>query len=132
MTSTNEDLAKRIEQMIVEHIATTRKAAQIAIERAFASAGAQAKQPTITARVVRTRAPSKRRASADLEALGERFLDAVSRKPGETMTVLAADVSASARELHRTVSRLKQAGRVRAVGERSQTRYFPLAANGAS
>jgi hypothetical protein len=130
MTSTNEDLTKRIEQMIAEHIAATRKAAQIAVERAFMSAGGQSTRPTI-ARSVRTRAPGKRRASTELEALGERFLGAVNRKPGETMTVLAADVGASARELHRAISRLKQAGRVRTVGERSQMRYFPLVANGA-
>jgi hypothetical protein len=132
MTNTNEDLAVRIEQMIAEHIAATRKAAQIAMDRAFATVSAQARQPTIAARAVRMRAPGKRRASAELEALGERFLGAVSRKPGETMTVLAADVGASARELNRAVSRLKQAGRVRAIGVRSQTRYFPVAANGAS
>jgi DNA-binding Lrp family transcriptional regulator len=62
-----------------------------------------------------------------LEALGERFYRAVRKKPGETMTVLATEVGASARELHRAVTRLKQDGRVRAVGQRAQTRYFPLA-----
>jgi hypothetical protein len=132
MTNTNEDLARRIEEMVAEHIASTRKAAQIAVERAFASAGTQARPPTSAARAVRTRASGKRRASTELEKLSEQFMGAVTRKPGETMTVLAADVGASARELHRAVSRLKQAGRVRTIGERSQTRYFPLAANGTS
>jgi hypothetical protein len=42
------------------------------------------------------------------------------------MAVLAAEVGASAKELHRAVARLKEGGRVRAVGQRSQTRYFPL------
>jgi hypothetical protein len=31
MTSTNEDLATRIEQMIVEHLVAAREAAQIAV-----------------------------------------------------------------------------------------------------
>jgi hypothetical protein len=67
-----------------------------------------------------------------LAALGDRFLRAVSSKPGETMTVLAAEVESSPRELHRAVAHLRQAGRVRAIGQRSQTRYFPLSPSGAS
>jgi hypothetical protein len=64
--------------------------------------------------------------------LGERFLRALSSKPGETMAVLAADVDVSPRELHRAVAHLKRAGRVRAIGQRSQTRYFPLSPSGAA
>ena len=127
MTSTNEDLGKRIEQMILEHMAATRKAAQAAVERAFASAAAV---PTTPARAARTRAPGKRRAATELEGLGERFLGVLSGRPGEKMAVLAAEVGASPRELHRAVARLRQSGQVRAIGRRSQTRYFPLA-NGA-
>lgn len=129
MTNTNEELVHRIEQMIAEHIAATRKAAQAAVERAFASARVL---PPAPARAARTRAPGKRRGGKELAALGERFVLALSSKPGETMAVLATEVGASPRELHRAVAHLKQAGRVRAVGERSQTRYFPLMANGAA
>ena len=113
----------------MEHIAATRKAAQAAVERAFASAGTV---PAAPARSARTRTPGKRRGGKELAALGERFFVALRSKPGETMAVLAAEVGASPRELHRAVSHLKQAGRVRAVGERTQTRYFPLMANGAA
>ena len=122
-TNINPDLGQRIEHLVREHIAASRKAAQEAVERAFASAEA------VHVRV-RRGTPSqsqKRRASADLVALGERFYEAVCAKPGEAMTVLAADVGASARELHRSVSLLKRTGRVRAVGSRSLTRYFPMA-----
>jgi hypothetical protein len=132
MTNTNDDLGARIEQMIAEHIAVTREAVQAAMERAFAKAGAGAEPPAAAARVVRTRAPGKRRGGAELAALGDRFLRAVSSKPGETMTVLAAEVESSPRELHRAVAHLRQAGRVRAIGQRSQTRYFPLSPSGAS
>ena len=54
--------------------------------------------------------------------------DPVSAKPGETMSVLMADVGASARELNRPVALLKRAGRVRTVGSRNNTRYFPMVA----
>jgi hypothetical protein len=128
MTNTNEDLGKRIEQMVAEHIAATRKAAKEAVERAFAASTVR----PVVARPVRARGDGKRRAASELEALGEQFYRVACAKPGETMTVLAAEVGASARDLHRAVARLKQAGRVRAVGQRSQTRYFPMASGNAA
>lgn len=65
-------------------------------------------------------------------ALGERFYGVLCSRPGETMAVLAAEVGASAKELHRAVVRLKQVGRVRAVGQRAHTRYFPLSSGNAA
>lgn len=59
-------------------------------------------------------------------ALGERFYAALCRSPGETMTTLAPQVGASPRALQVAVARLKRAGRVRAVGQRQGTRYFPM------
>jgi predicted Zn-dependent protease len=131
MTNTNEDLGKRIEQMIAEHIAATRRVAQEAVERGLTASGAA---PTVPAQRGRARAreSGKRRATAEIAALGERFYHVVCSKPGETMTVLAAQVGASPRELQRAVAGLKEAGRVRAVGQRSQTRYFPLANSSAA
>lgn len=43
------------------------------------------------------------------------------------MTTLAAAVGASARELSRPVQLLKRSGRIRSVGQRQATRYFPIA-----
>jgi hypothetical protein len=128
MANTNEDLGRRIEQMVAEHIAATRKAAQEAVGRAFGEAS-PAPRPRVAAGAAASGRNGKRRASADLVALGERFYGVLCRRPGEPMAVLAAEVGATAQELHRAVARLRQAGRVRAVGERSRTRYFPLAGN---
>jgi hypothetical protein len=125
-TNSAEDLGQRIEQMIKEHIAASRDCAQQAIGRAFANA-ARASTPTVAPRRVRS-APGKKRPPADIAALGERFYEAVCAKPGETMTILAVDVGVSASELHRSVTLLRRAGRVRAVGSRNHTRYFPMAA----
>ncbi len=131
MTNTNEDLGKQIERLVAEHIAATRKVAQQAVERALAASVAA---PTVAARRTRVRVAGsgKRRGAAELAALGERFYRALCSKPGETMAVLAADVGTSPRELHRAVAGLKQAGRVRAVGERAHTRYVPLANSSAA
>jgi hypothetical protein len=125
MTNTNVDLGERIERLIQEHIAASRKAAQEAIERAFASAS----KPVRAAPEVQRRAGTKR-PSEDIAALGERLHRAVCAKPGETMAVLAPMAGASSRELHRPMTLLRRAGRVRAVGTRHMTRYFPMAKPG--
>jgi hypothetical protein len=131
MTNTNEELGKRIEQLVVEHIAATRKMAQEAVDRALAASGAAR---AVAARPARPRAGAggKRRGAAELTVLAERFYSVLCSKPGETMAVLAADVGATPRELHRAVAGLKHAGRVRAVGQRAHTRYFPLANSSAA
>lgn len=67
-----------------------------------------------------------RHTPAVLAALGERFYSAVCATPGETMAFLATQLGTTARHLERPVAQLERAGRVRSVGERSHTRYFPL------
>src|SRR5690606_10009983 len=130
MTKTTE-LEERIEQMVAAEIAALRRAAQGAVERAFAAGSAAAPTVAPSRRQV-VRAPGKRRAGSELSALGERFLEVLMQRPGETMVVLSAEIGATPRELHRAVARLRAGGRVRTVGERSQMRYFPLSAGASS
>jgi hypothetical protein len=129
-TTSNEELGERIERLVHEHIAANHRAAQEAVERAFASATI-APARARARRQVRASACGKRRTPTEMAGLGERLLHAVCAKPGETMTVLAADIGAPSRELYRPMSALKRDGRVRSVGARSCTRYFPMT-NGAS
>ena len=121
-TTRIHELSEMIEQAVREHIAASRRAATAALERAFGAA-------THSATALRTRAPrakpGRRRPSTEVAELGERFYDAVCGNPGETMAVLAAKIGASARELNRPMSLLKRTGRVRTVGQRHLTRYFP-------
>jgi hypothetical protein len=42
------------------------------------------------------------------------------------MALLAREVGATAEELYRPMTNLKRAGRIRSVGQRHATRYFPL------
>ena len=132
MTNTTAELERLIEQMVAAHVAALRKAAQGAVERAFAVAGAAAAPAVAPSRPPVARAAGKPRAKSELSALGERFFEVLSRKPGETMGVLSAEVGASPVELHRAVARLREAGRVRTIGGRSQTQYFPLSASASS
>ena len=74
-------------------------------------------------------ASKPRRTPEEIAELGERFYAAVCAKPGEKMRVLSVEVGASADELHRPMTLLKREGRVRSVGQRPQTRYFPMASD---
>lgn len=121
MTHRNETLSEQIEQLVRAHIEATRREASEAVARAFsaaprASAGPRAKRTT-----------GVRRGAAALSALGNRLYEAVRAQPGETMAVLAPELGCTPRELHRPMAALKQAGRVRSVGQRHQTRYYPTA-----
>jgi len=122
-TSTQE-LGERIERIVREYISDIHVTAEAALERALAGQVEAKPRPRRTAE--RARSTGKRRASADVAALGERFYEAVCEQPGEAMTVLAPVVGATARELHRAVTALKHAGRILSVGSRNATRYFPM------
>ncbi len=123
-----QELCECIEHLVQAYVAATRTAAQAAVERAFATpATANTKRRGQGGAVGRARAGGVRRASGDIEVLSERLYAAVCKMPGETMTVLAPVVGSTARDLNRPMLRLKGAGRVRSVGTRHATRYFPMA-----
>jgi len=128
MTNTTpQALGEHIERLVQEYISAGRVAAQTAMERAFAtSAEAKAKKqrPQVAQRA------SGRRPSGELVSLGERLYAAMCKTPGATMMVLGPAVGGSARELHRPMELLKRAGRVRSVGTRQATRYYPMTGEG--
>jgi hypothetical protein len=129
-TTNHDDLAESIERLVREYMSTIRVAAQAAVERAIAtgiSGGVAAgAKPRASAACGTPRRTGMRRASGEIGALSERLYEALFRTPGETMTVLAPMVGATARELHRPMTLLKRAGRIRSVGTRHATRYFPM------
>lgn len=127
----NHDLAEQIETLVKRHVDALRTTAAAAVTRAFATAQASesARPSTSTLKPVRRRKPAApHRAPEELVALGERFYAALCRQPGETMAVLAAQVGVAPRVLQVAVARLRRTERVRAVGQRQQTRYFPRTA----
>lgn len=122
MTHPHASLSEQIEQLVRAHIEASRRAAAAAVERAFSSGSAR---PRSKAARASTRATGHRRAPTEVAAVGERLYEAVCAQPGETMSVLAPELGKTPRELHRPMMVLKRAGRVRSVGQRHQTRYFP-------
>ena len=125
--TTNHELAEQIEQLVRNHIAATRTAAAGAVERAFAATSRSCDRPNTSAgRTGPRRTIAPKRAAEELVALGDQFYAALCRQPGESMTTLASQVGASPRVLQVAVARLKRTGRVRSVGQRQHTRYFPM------
>jgi len=122
-TTTPQALGERIERLVQEYISETRIAAQAAMDRAF-GAGMEAKEKRRQGQHMRR--AIRRRPSAELAGLCERLYAAMCKAPGETMMVLAPAVGCSARDLHRPMALLKRAGRVRSVGRRQGTRYYPM------
>ena len=130
MTTTTKSLEQKIEraveQIVREHLAACEAAAAVAVRAAFERASKATPEATKSARRGSARSPAPRRSREELAALEERLYEAIRRPPGETMAVISPAVGATARELHRPATTLRQQGRVRSVGQRQYTRYFPM------
>ena len=113
-----EILDAKIEQLVREHLLVQQVAAKSALERGFALTTARA--------ATRRRRTYVRRAPTKVAQLAEQLFEAVEACPGETMTVLAAQVGEQPRALQRPMTHLTDAGRVRSASERNFTRYFPM------
>jgi len=119
-----ERLEQAIERLVREHVAECGRRAMEAVARGFAAG----KRPLPRRRAKAVLPASARRSGDALATLTERLHAAVCARPGAAMAALASEVGASARELELPARRLKKAGRIRSVGERNATRYFPVPA----
>jgi len=120
-------LESQIEELVRAHVAAIQRAAAAAVERGcrqVSSARPKVRSGTVSAASKRVAGP--RRAAAELAALAERLYEAIRANPGAAMSALAAHVGATPRELNQPAKHLREAGRVRSVGKRSATRYFPM------
>ena len=122
-----QDLARQIEDLIADFLEGHRAAASAAVQRAFAGA------PSVRRPAAPRKAPTEiapRRSVDEVTALSDRLYAAICAKPGEAMVVLAPGVGATPRALSLPANRLKRAGRIRTVGQRQATRYFPMPKSG--
>lgn len=131
MTTSTESLKQKIEnavqQLVREHLVALEAAASAAVHEGFR----RAIRPTTPSSrdggsAPRRRSPSRRRPRVEMAQLEARLYAAICAHPGETMTVLAPAVGLPARDLGRPATLLRRSGRVRSVGERQYTRYFPM------
>jgi hypothetical protein len=130
-TNPLSDLSIQIEHLILDHIAAFRVTAHEAMDRAFTAAllpkqpvEAKAKKPAPASAGPK----GPRRGRRDLEELAEKLYEAVCAHPGEAMAVFSRSLGVAGHELHRPMALLREAKRVRSVGHRHLTRYFPLTA----
>jgi len=123
MTTLEKKLEEQIGEAVAEYLKASQAAATAAMERAFGSSGATRARAPKSAPGQRRNAPKRDR--AEMEKLSNALDEAVRAKPGETMKTLAQEVGAAPRELQVPVARLKRAGRIRTVGQRQFTRYYP-------
>lgn len=130
MTNTNESLEQKIEiaveRLVREHLAVLEAVASAAVREGFRRATGPMSKQSVGPSTVRRRSPSRRRPRVEVADLEERLYRAVCAHPGETMTVIARAVGATARELNRPAIVLRRDGRVRSVGQRASTRYYPM------
>lgn len=114
-------------------IAASHTAAVEALDEAFevARQGNKRSGETGQRQCVRPRSSSStRRSGAEIAVLETQLLDAVLETPGEAMSVLAPRVGVTPTQLQVPVARLKAAGRLKTVGSRQFTRYFPIERGG--
>jgi hypothetical protein len=132
MTTSTESLERKIElaveQVVREHLVSVEAAAAAAVREGVRRATRPAKDRNAgkAGKARRRRAPSRRRSREELAELEQKLYEAVRAHPGETMAVLAEKVGATARELNRPALALRHNGRIRSVGKRQYTRYFPM------
>jgi len=119
-------VALKIQRLVHEHLIEYRTALHEAVEAAFVPPQLTVKPPAERGPRTKPKArPAKRRSSAEIAELGERFYTLVCQQPGEPMTTLAPLLGVTARELAQPIAGLKRAARIRSVGQRSETTYFP-------
>ena len=129
MTTTTESLEQKIEsaveRLVRAHLTECESAATKAVRAGFVRA-ARSSTKASSPKSKPGRSASRRRTRDEIAALEERLFAAICAHPGETMAVIAPAVGAKPRELNRPATLLRRSGRVRSVGQRQYTRYFPM------
>jgi hypothetical protein len=128
-TTSSSALAQNLEQLVATFVRSSQELVLAAVTQAMlapCSSAAPTTKQSKRGKTSKRAKPSRRRTADEVAELGERFYAALCTHPGELMVVLAAKLDASPRDLQRSVMLLKRAGRVRSVGQRGSTRYFPV------
>jgi hypothetical protein len=126
MTTLEQRFQQQIENAVAELLSGMRAAAIAALERALAAPEVRTKPKEKAA--ARTRdSRVRRRTSSEIEALTDKLYQAIVAQPGETMKTLCRELGDKPAALQIAVARLRRVRRIRTAGERTLTRYFPMA-----
>jgi hypothetical protein len=123
--STTVELAGAIESLIGSYVDGVREAARQAVERALVRSAAG--HPTRSGKKAFSGPPTStsRRTAAELAEVCDVLCEVVRAHAGASMATLAEKIGTEAQTLLRPMATLKSTGRVRSVGQRHLTRYYP-------
>ena len=128
------ELGDAIESLVASYMESVRDAAQQAVGRALAShlASKRRSSPATSTTSATSRSATARRTATEVEEVCDTLCERVRGQPGASMVELAEQMGVDVRSLQRPMSKLKAAGRVRSVGQRHLTRYYPAVVGAAS
>lgn len=124
----NEEVALAVDRII----RASRAAALAALEQRFDHHGnlsqpqQSAPTPTATAGRRSKKKETSQRSKDEIAALETQFLAVVRSNPGQSMAVLASQVGVKRSELRVPVVRLRAKKKIKLVGQRQFTCYFPV------
>jgi hypothetical protein len=127
--NTKGQLEQRIDDLVQGVLRAAREVALAAVAEAFARNEAllvDNGRPRVDQQLVKIqkRSPGMKRSPDELEALGTKLCKAICKRPGETMTFYAQQVGSTPIKLGVPARRLIEEGRVRAIGDRNQRKYY--------
>ena len=128
MENIHVQIEERINEMVGDVLVLIRRAANDAINNALSGTTTAVGSGGGPKRGGKRRVskPQAKRSPAELRELSERLYQKIDEQPGQGMAVYAEALAVAARDLGVVMRRLKKEGRVRTVGERDRTRYFPM------
>jgi len=121
-------IEERVEQLVRDVMNELRSTAMAALSNALSSQGKLSPEAPKPSKGTRKRkgVTAPKRSEAQLEEIADKLYRAIEDDPGDTMLSYQGKLGMSQKELAVPLRRLKDAGRVRKVGERSDTTYFPM------
>ena len=127
---TPEQLARAIETLVGCYIDEVRTFAVGAIERSLRrpTPAGKSRRPTVT-RGAELQPQTNRRTPEQVGELAEQLEQLICSEPGRSMAALSEQLGQPASLLQRPMTSLAAAGRVRKVGQRNMTRYYPSLAS---
>lgn len=125
------ELADAIESLVASYMDSVRDAAQQAVVRATTRAVAPRRRSARTTSAT-PRSATARRTPTELKEVCDALCERVRAQPGASMVELAEQMGADTQSLRLPMEKLRAAGRVRSVGQRHLTRYYPAVVRAAS
>lgn len=125
MTPIEQELCAEISRAVERIVAASHCAATKALDQAFGRGLGEPRAGDATKRRRKPRRSAARRTKEELAELEKQLSRAICDMPGQSMAVLAEQLGATPRELHRPAAQLKSEGLVKTVGQRQFMRYFP-------